>query len=47
MRRRLSAELHLSPREAFYGVTVPLDVPVRKFCVSHAAGAEKSGPSHA
>ena len=30
--RRLSAELHLSPREAFYGVTVPLDVPVRKFC---------------
>ena len=29
-RRRLSTELHLSPREAFNGVTVPLDVPVRK-----------------
>ena len=26
-RRRLSTELHLSPREAFNGVTVPLDVP--------------------
>jgi DnaJ-class molecular chaperone len=33
-RRRLSTELHLSPREAFNGVTVPLDVPVRKLCVS-------------
>ena len=31
-RRHLSAELHLSPREAFDGVTVPLDVPVRKLC---------------
>jgi hypothetical protein len=31
-RRQLSAELHLSPREAFDGVTVPLDVPVRKLC---------------
>ena len=30
--RQLSAELHLSPREAFDGVTVPLDVPVRRFC---------------
>jgi len=30
--RRLLAELHLSPWEAFSGVTVPLDVPVRKFC---------------
>jgi DnaJ-class molecular chaperone len=33
-RRRLSAELHLSPREAFTGVTVPLTVPVRKVCVA-------------
>jgi hypothetical protein len=33
-RRRLSAELHLSPREAFDGVTVPLDVPVRKWCLA-------------
>jgi hypothetical protein len=32
--RHLSAELHLSPREAFDGVTVPLDVPVRKLCVA-------------
>ena len=31
-RRQLSAELHLSPREAFDGVTVPLDVPVRRLC---------------
>jgi len=31
--RHLSAELHLSPREAFDGVTVPLDVPIRKWCV--------------
>ena len=31
--RRLSTELHLSPREAFNGVTVPLDVPVRKLCL--------------
>ena len=31
--RQLSAELHLSAREAFDGVTVPLDVPVRKWCV--------------
>ena len=30
--RSLSAELHLSPREAFNGVTVPLNVPVRKLC---------------
>ena len=30
--RRLSAELHLSAREAFDGVTVPLDVPVRRVC---------------
>ncbi|MSO30615.1 MAG: hypothetical protein EXQ48_06655 [Acidobacteria bacterium] len=30
--RRISAELHLSPREAFTGVTVPLDVPIRKLC---------------
>ena len=33
-RRRLSTELHLSPREAFHGVTVPLDVPVRRMCLS-------------
>ena len=32
--RQLSAELHLSPREAFHGVTVPLDVPVRKLCLA-------------
>jgi hypothetical protein len=28
----LSAELHLSPREAFEGVTLPLDIPIRKLC---------------
>ena len=32
--RHLSTELHLSPREAFNGVTVPLDVPVRKLCLA-------------
>jgi DnaJ-class molecular chaperone len=31
--RHICAELHLSPREAYDGVTVPLDVPVRKLCV--------------
>ena len=31
-RRRISAELHLSPREAFNGVIVPLDVPIRRLC---------------
>jgi DnaJ-class molecular chaperone len=31
-RGRLLAELHLSAREAFNGVTVPLDVPVRRLC---------------
>jgi hypothetical protein len=31
--RQLSADLYLSPREAFNGATVPLDVPVRKVCV--------------
>ena len=30
----LSAELRISAREAFYGVTLPLDVPVRKLCLS-------------
>jgi DnaJ-class molecular chaperone len=30
--RALAAELHLSAREAFNGVTVPLEVPVRKVC---------------
>jgi DnaJ-class molecular chaperone len=33
-RRHVSAELHLSPREAFNGVTVPLDLPVRRLCVA-------------
>jgi hypothetical protein len=33
-RRTLSAELCLSPREAFDGVTVPLEVPVRKLCLA-------------
>jgi hypothetical protein len=28
----LKAELRLSPREAFDGVTIPLDVPVRSAC---------------
>ena len=32
--RRLSTELHLSAREAFHGVTVPLDVPVRRMCAA-------------
>ena len=32
--RQLFTELHLSPREAFDGVTVPLDVPVRKLCLA-------------
>jgi hypothetical protein len=31
-RGQLLAELHLSAREAFNGVTVPLDVPVRRVC---------------
>jgi DnaJ-class molecular chaperone len=35
-RGQLSAELHLSAREAFNGVTIPLDLPVRKVC--HACG---------
>jgi hypothetical protein len=30
----LSAELRISPREAFDGVTLPLDVPIRKLCVA-------------
>ena len=33
-RRRLSADLHLSPREAFDGATVPVEVPVRKLCLT-------------
>jgi DnaJ-class molecular chaperone len=32
--RRVQTELHLSPREAFNGVTVPLDVPVRRLCTA-------------
>ena len=30
----LSAELRISAREAFDGVTLPLDVPIRKLCVA-------------
>ena len=30
----LFAELRLSAREAYDGVTVPLDVPVRKLCLA-------------
>jgi DnaJ-class molecular chaperone len=30
----LSAELRITAREAFDGVTLPLDVPVRKLCVT-------------
>jgi hypothetical protein len=30
----LSAELRISPREAFDGVTLPLDVPIRKLCAA-------------
>jgi len=30
----LSAELILSPREAFDGVTIPLDVPVHQICLA-------------
>jgi hypothetical protein len=30
----LSAELRISPREAFDGVTLPLDVPIRKLCLA-------------
>ena len=30
----LSAELRISAREAFHGVTLPLDVPVRKLCLA-------------
>jgi DnaJ-class molecular chaperone len=33
-RRRLSTELYLSATEAFNGVIVPIDVPVRKLCRS-------------
>ena len=33
-RPALSAELRLSAHEAFDGVTVPLDVPVRKLCAA-------------
>ena len=33
-RRRLCAELILSPREAFDGVIVPLDVPIRRICLA-------------
>jgi hypothetical protein len=30
----LSTEVRLSPREAFNGVTVPLDLPVRRVCLA-------------
>jgi DnaJ-class molecular chaperone len=30
----LSAELRISAREAFNGVTLPLDVPIRKLCAA-------------
>jgi hypothetical protein len=30
--RGLSAEIVLSPQEAFWGTTVPLDVPLRRTC---------------
>src|SRR5260221_1367821 len=30
----LSAELWISPREAFEGVTLPLDMPIRKLCIA-------------
>jgi DnaJ-class molecular chaperone len=33
-RRQVQADLHLSAREAFEGVEVPLDVPVRKLCLA-------------
>jgi hypothetical protein len=33
-RHQLSAELHLSPREAFDGVTIPVDVPIRTLCTT-------------
>ena len=47
-RRRLSAELHLSPREAFNGVTVPVDVPVRKWCLTCGGRGEIwADPCHA
>jgi hypothetical protein len=32
--RHLSAELYLSPFEAFNGVTVPVEVPVRRLCAA-------------
>lgn len=32
--RQLSAELILSPREAFDGITIPVDVPVRQICLA-------------
>jgi hypothetical protein len=32
--RGLYAELRLTPREAFDGVTLPLEVPLRKLCVA-------------
>jgi hypothetical protein len=32
--RRLSARLLLTPREAFDGVTVPLDLPILRMCTS-------------
>jgi hypothetical protein len=37
----LSAEIVVSPREAFYGVTVPLEVPLRRTC-PHCGGRGES-----
>ena len=34
LQAELSAELRISAREAFDGVTLPLDVPVRKLCAA-------------
>ena len=46
--RQLCTELHLSPREAFNGVTVPVEVPVRKLCLSCGGRGEIwSDPCHA
>ena len=34
LQAELSAELRISAREAFDGVTLPLDVPIRKLCAA-------------
>ena len=40
-RPELSAELRLSAHEAFDGVTVPLDVPIRKLCTACGGRGER------